>query len=114
MPNQSAISVTGVGPRFAFTFNGTGGSGVGITCDNVVGTGVSITMIADGKWTVNHNLGKTGYVGTFTVEDNAAAGAGDHLTARIYSRSGNTCDIWVEDDGGALTNPDFVHGVIYV
>ena len=107
MPNQSAISVTGVGPRHAFTINGTGAA---ITCDNVVGTGLLAGASGGtGEYHITHNLGKTGYCVNLVTE--MADGAGGF--ACVFGRGGNTFGIRVEDDGGSIINPNFVHGAIY-
>tara|TARA_R110002020_G_scaffold422327_1_gene631474 strand:- start:212 stop:544 length:333 start_codon:yes stop_codon:yes gene_type:complete len=109
MANQSAISVTGVGPRHAFTFNGTGAGGGGITTDNVVGTGVSVSCILDGKWYVTHNLGKTGYCVQLTTEDEYNT----ETYAHVFGRGGNTFGVECWTGTSTLFNPDFVHGIIY-
>lgn len=109
MANQSAISVTGVGPRHAFTFNGTGDGGGGITTDNVVGTGVSVACIENGKWYVTHNLGKTGYCVQLTTEE----AFNTETYVQVFGRGGNTFGVEVHTAAATLHNPDFVHGVIY-
>ena len=110
--STSSRQVTGAGPRNCFILTGRSDAG-SCTADQVLGVDISATRIAQGTYTVTHNMGKTGYCGIFTIQDNTATGAGNVLTARIHGRSGNTCDIFVEDDGGALTDPDFIHGVFY-
>jgi len=110
--SQSATQLTGAGPRNAFIFAGNS-SNAGCTVDQVLGVDIAAARTAAGKYTITHNMGKTGYCGIFSVEDDTATGAGNVLNIRLNSRSGNTCDVWIEDDGGALTDPKFVHGVFY-
>ena len=106
--SQSSRAYTGVGPKHAFIFSGVSSPVV----TNVIGLDITVAQTDDpGKYTVTHNLGHTNYVGIFTSEDNAAAT--NPTNVRIYNRAANTCQVWIEDDAGALTNPDFVHGVIY-
>ena len=104
----SARQVTGVGPRHAIMFNGTGAGG--IVTDQVVGTGIVVSSeAAVGIWYVNHNLGKTGYC----VQVNAELSSGDEGVASVFERGGETFGIRCEDVGGAAINPNFIHCVIY-
>ena len=104
----SARQVTGVGPRHAFTFTGTGSSG--ITTDQVIGTGIIVSSEAgSGKWHVTHNLGKTGYC----VSASAQSAYGTEMWVNVNNRHGNTFGIECQDSGGNSVNPDFVHCIIY-
>ena len=106
MGDSSARHVTGVGPRHAFTFNGTGGSG--ITTDQVVGVGIVVASTANlGLWDVTHNLGKTGYCVQFFPEHSGEA------VLYVTHRGTTCCKVEAEDNGGTNINPDFVHGIIY-
>jgi len=107
---QSATQLTGAGPRNAFIMTGRTDNDA-CTVDQVLGVGVSAARTATGKYTLTHNMGKTGYCAVFTAEDNGADGI--PLGIRMFGRSGNTCDLRIEDDAGSLTDPDFVHGVFY-
>ena len=109
---QSARHITGAGPRNAFIMHGNS-SNAGCTVDQVLGVDISAARTAAGKYTITHNMGKTGYCAVFTVDDDTTSGAGDVLGVRLFGRSGNTCDIFIEDDAGNLTDPDFIHGVFY-
>lgn len=107
---QSATQITGAGPRNAFIMHGNNGND-GCTVDQVLGVNISAARTGAGKYTVTHNMGKTGYCAVFTAEDNGADGI--PLCIRMFGRSGNTCDLKIEDDAGSLVDPDFVHGVFY-
>jgi len=107
--SQSAQTWTGVGPKHAFFLTGVSSPDV----TNIIGVDVTATRSAGGKYVITHNLGKTNYCAIFQVEDDTATGGGNVITARIYDRSANSVTVWCEDDGGALSNVDVLHGVIY-
>ena len=108
MADQSAISVTGVGPRHAFIFNGTGGDDPCVV-DQIVGTGIAASRVASGKYVVTHNLGKTGYCVQLTAEETYNTEG----YVQVFGRNGNTFGVecWTATD--TALNPNFVHGIIY-
>ena len=58
-----------------------------------------------------HNLGKTGYVPIFQAEE--GEGTPGLRSVRVYDRSANTCQVWIEEEDGSIEDANFVHGVIY-
>ena len=107
MPSSSsAIQVTGVGPRFAFTFNGDAPP----TVDNVIGVDVTATRGGAGEYVVTHNLGHTGYVVSVTPE---MATSGE-INCTVTGRHGNTFGIHCEIPTTEVsTDVEFMHGIIY-
>ena len=108
----SAITVTGVGPRFTFTVGGTVAglvAGGGLTTDNLIGT-VTATWEGTGKYHIKHNLGNTAYVAQFTTE-NSGARLGCGLSGD-RGTNGITLSVDISSTGVAWDS-DFIHGVIH-
>ena len=105
----SARTVTGVGPRFCFTFAGTGGSGVTqMAVDNHIGSVVANYHTA-GVYGIVHDYGSTAYV----VNVNCEREAGAWGTVTINYRGTTGCTFEVRDLGAAVINPAFVHCTIH-
>jgi hypothetical protein len=114
----SARTVTGVGPRCAFTVEATaesgGAAGSGMTSDNIIG-GITATWEGTGVYHFVHNLGNTAYVAMFTTENEAGNPVGVErcgITSGGRGINGITCEVTIASSGVAK-DPKFIHGIIH-
>jgi len=107
----SARAVTGVGPRFCFTFAGTGGSGVtNLSVDNHIGTVTAWRHPASaGMYGIQHDLGNTAYV----VNANCERATTTYGSVTITHRGTTGCTFEVRDLGAGGIDPSFVHCTIH-
>ncbi len=107
----SARTVTGVGPRFCFTFSGTGGVGVtNLSVDNHIGTVTAWRQPGSaGVYGVEHNYGSTAYAVNINCE--RTADVWGNVTINYRGTTG--CTFEVRDLGANAIDPSFVHCTIH-